>query len=149
MQQASYVSEPNPQRAVAEPPRSFTPSNLVWLLGVVVVGTSAALVLLKPSKQAYVHHVAPNFVQEVQTAYCPGVALPEAVQPIGKFAQTLCRSVIAGGATAIGPDRLEDFVNNNSICQDYILFNRCTTEFPGKKMTQVGVLGQFVVLPQK
>jgi hypothetical protein len=110
----------------------------------VVVGT---FILTKPSKSDYDVHIAETIVGELQQTYCQGVTLPKELNEFGSIAANWCKSGIAASSTAMGRDRLREYASNASTCKHYIVLSICTTEIPGKKITKLGLLRQFFLLP--
>ncbi|MBE9031100.1 DUF4359 domain-containing protein [filamentous cyanobacterium LEGE 11480] len=142
---ASYSTDSQPQSQPSKPP-----IQTKWgLITAALLGISVTCILTKPNKQAYVDNISPHFINSIQGDVCTNLlALPKQLSGVGQIIQSSCRSGISSSAIILGEARLQEFIKYNSRRQhDCILFNVWVTEIPGKKITKVGILGQFIALP--
>jgi hypothetical protein len=98
-----------------------------------------------PEKPTYVDYASVRFADTAKAAICRSPQLPDWAQSLGGSIQEICMGAVTTG-TNFGREPLQNFINSTTERQNFLLFSIYKTEFPGRTIRTIGVLGNFFPL---
>ncbi|MEA5463548.1 DUF4359 domain-containing protein [Leptothoe sp. PORK10 BA2] len=117
-------------------------------LGLAGLGALAAvLVVTNPSQERYNAFVAETLQNEVRSSFCQADELDSWLGDLGKALGDICKTAVEKG-TLVGQDDLENFIEDNTLRQNFWLFSLYTTEIPVVQVRTLGIFNRFVPIQQ-
>ena len=118
------------------------------LLGMVGLGAlTTILVVTNPGQDRYNMFAADTLQNEVRSAFCQGKELNSWLGDLGKALGNICETAIEQG-TLIGQEEIEDFIEDNTQRQNFLVFSLYTTEVPAVRVRTLGILNRFIPIQQ-
>lgn len=117
-------------------------------LGLASLGTLAAVLLVtNPNQDRYNTFAAETLQNEVRSSFCQGKELDNWLGDLGKALGNICEAAIDQGSL-VGEEDLENFIEDNTQRQNFLIFSLYTTEVPALQVRSLGILNRFIPIQQ-
>ncbi|MEM6254076.1 MAG: DUF4359 domain-containing protein [Cyanobacteria bacterium P01_D01_bin.156] len=115
------------------------------ILGLAMLAT--VLIATNPNHDKYNTFAADTLQNEANSAFCQAKELGNWLGDLGKALGDVCETAIEQG-NLIGQEDLEDFIEDNTQRQNFVLFSLYTTEIPAVRVRTLGIFNRFIPIQQ-
>ncbi|NEQ52864.1 MAG: DUF4359 domain-containing protein [Leptolyngbya sp. SIO3F4] len=117
-------------------------------LGMAGLGALAVvLIVTNPNQDRYNMFAAETLQNEVRSSFCQAKELDNWLGDLGKALGDICEDAIEQGRL-VGQDDLEDFIEDNTLRQNFWVCSLYTTQIPAVKVRTLGIFNRFIPIQQ-
>lgn len=113
------------------------------LIALIVI--AGGFFVTNPEKPSYVDYASAHFADTATEALCRSPQLPASAQPIANSMQGICRGAVEASTDA-AREPLKNYINGITDRQNFLLLSTYTTQFPGRTVQTIAILGHFFPL---
>lgn len=117
-------------------------------LGLAGLGALAVVLMVtNPTQDRYNTFAAETLQNEVRSSFCQAEELDSWLGDLGKALGDICETAVEKGRL-VGQDDLEDFIEDNTLRQNFLVFSLYTTQIPAVRVRTLGVFNRFIPIQQ-